>query len=288
VYREAFRYRGGYEVALRIDILDCYDNLRVWRSPSAQTETNVCDVVVQLLARDSFPRAHLYLKGNPSNTLSKLLESPCPSLRRINFCGSSQLTEDCLYALEGETRLHMQVYLEKKDLSHFEPMRLQTFLRKCRGAITLFNCTVDIRLLSEVLRRDSKVTELVLAPQILNDDNTTCLVDALKTNKSLTEVCLRTIRSTLSTSEKSKVLRTNAVVGMLRDNYVLQHLDLTPSECDERMQRDVILPFLRYAQNIRELNGPMRAQLLGRAMRKVNSDPTLLRIVLSNNTGFAY
>jgi hypothetical protein len=157
------------------------------------------------------------------------------------------------------------------------------------GAITLFNCTVDICLLSEVLRRDSKVTELVLAPQTLNDDNTTCLIGAIKMDKSLTEisfasnplsdehwirvcrsiaqhpklrkVCLRPIRPTLSTSE-SKLLRTNAVVGMLRDNYVLQHLDPTPSECDERIQREVILPFLRYARNIRELNdhgGPMRA-----------------------------
>jgi hypothetical protein len=323
VYREAFRYIAGYEVALRIDVLGCSGKLRVWRSQSAQTETNVCDVVVQLLARDSFPRAHLYLKGNQqcsvsSNALSKLLESPCPSLGRINFCGSYQLTEDCLRALEGGTNPGLQVYLEKKDLSHFDPMSLQTFLRNCQGAITLLNCTVDIRLLSEVLRGESKVMELFMAPQALTDANTTGLIDALKTNKCLTEisfasnpvsdknwiricraiahhpklqkVCLRAIRSTPSTIE-GKVLRTNAVLRMLRDNYVLQHVDTPLGECDEHIQRDVILPYLKHARNIRALNDhrePMRAQLLGRAVRKVNNDPTLLWMVLSNNSGFTH
>jgi hypothetical protein len=322
VYREAFRCCAGYEVALRMDILGCYDNVRVWRSPSSQTETVVCDIIVQLLARASFPRAHLHLRGNlqcsvSSKALAQLLESPCPSLRRVTFCGPYHLTEDCLRALEGEARPDLQVYLERKDLSHLEAMRLQTFLRKCQGAIALCNCTIDVRLLSEVLRGDSKVTALVLAPQTLNDANMTCFVDALKTNRSLTEIslvsnplgdedwirmcrsiaqhpklqkiCLRT--NTRSTpSSESKILRTGAVVRMLRDNYLLQEVDLAPSECDERIQRDVILPYLRYARNIRALNdyrGPMaiRTQLLGRAMRKVNNNPTLLWMVLSNHTG---
>jgi hypothetical protein len=196
-------------------------------------------------------------------------------------------------------------------------MRLQTFLRKCQGAIALCNCTIDLSLLSEVLRGDSKVTALVLAPQTLNDANTTCLVDALKTNRCLTEislvsnplgdedwirmcrsiaqhpklqkVCLRTNTRSTASSE-SKVLRTSAVVQMLRDNYVLQQVDLTPSECDELIQRDVILPYLRYARSIRALNdyrGPtaMRTQLLARAIRKVNNNPTLLWMVLSNHAG---
>jgi hypothetical protein len=318
VYREAFQCCAGYEVALRMDILGCYDNVRVWRSPSAQTETVVCDVVVQLLARASFPRAHLHLRGNPhcsvsSNALAQLLESPCPSLRRINFCGPYHLTEDCLRALEGETCPDLQIHFERKDLSHFEPMRLQTFLRKCRGAIALCNCTIDLSLLSEVLRGDNKVTALVLAPQALNDANTTCLVDALKTNSFLTElslvsnplgdedwirmcqsiaqhpklqkVCLRS-----TPSSESKILRTSAVVRMLHSNYVLQQVDLSPSECDEQIQQDVIVPYLRYARNIRALNdyrGPtaMHTQLLARAMRKVNNNPTLLWMILSKQTG---
>jgi hypothetical protein len=315
VYREAFRYRAGYEVALRMDIMGCYDNVRVWRSPSAQTETIVCDVVVQLLARASFPRAHLHLRGNPqcsvsSNALAQLLQSPCPSLRRINFCGPYNLAEDCLRALEGGSHPDLQVSLERKDLSHLEPTRLQIFLRKCQGAITLCNCTIDFHLLSEVLRGDSKVTELVLAPQTLNDANAACLTNALKTNTCLTElslvsnplgdedwirmcqsiaqhpklqkVCLRT--TTHPTSE-NKILRTSAVVRMLRDNFVLQEVDLTPSECDERIQRDVISPYLRYARNIRTLNDfggtmAMRTQLL----TQVNKNPTLLWMVISNDT----
>jgi hypothetical protein len=322
VYREAFRYRG-YEVVFRMDILGCYDNVRVWCSPSAQTESIVCDVVVQLLARASFPPAHLYLRGNPqcsvsSNALSQLLENPCPCLRRINFCGPYHLTDDCLRALEGESRPNLQVYLDGKDLSHFEPMRLQSFLRNCLGAIALFNCTIDVRLLSKVLRGDSKVTELVLAPQTLNDANTTCLVDALKTNKCLTKlslvsnplgdehwirmcrsiarhpklqkVCLRSRTTRPTPSSENKILRTSAVVCMLRDNYVLQHVDVTPSECDERIQWDVILPYLRYARHIRALDDyrgsmAMRAQLIGRALCKVNKNPTLLWMVLSSHTG---
>jgi hypothetical protein len=318
VYREAFRYRG-YEVAFRIDVLGCYDNVRVWCSPSAQTGSFVCDVVLQLLARASFPPAHLYLRGNPqcsvsSDALSQLLESPCPCLQRINVCGPFPLTDDCLRALEGESHPDLQVYLEGKDLSHFEPMRLQAFLRNCQGAIALFNCTIDVRLLSEVLRGDSKVTELVLAPQTLNDANTTCLVDALKTNKCLTKlsfvsnplgdenwihmcrsiaqhpklqkVCLRSRTTRPTPSSENKILRTSAVVSMLRDNYVLQHVDLTPSECDERIQRDVILPYLRYARHIRAL-GYYRGSMVmrARAICKVNHNPTLLWMVLSNHTG---
>jgi hypothetical protein len=321
VYREAFSYRAGYEVALRMDIMGCYDNVRVWRSPSAQTETIACDVVVQLLARASFPRTDLHLRGNPqcsvsSNALAQLLQSPCPSLRRINFCGPYDLAEDCLRALEGGTHPDLQVSLERKDLSHIKPTLLHTFLRKCQGAITLCNCTIDFHLLSEVLRGDSKVTQLVLAPQTLNDTNMARLIYALKTNTCLTElslvsnplgdedwirmcqsiaqhpklqkVCLRTTTHPTPSSE-SKILRTSAVVRMLRDNFVLQNVDLTPSECDERIQRDVISPYLRYARNIRTLNdfgGPiaMRTQLLGRAMRQVNNNPTLLWMVLSNDT----
>ena len=322
VYREAFRCCAGYEVALRMDILGCYDNVRVWCTPSAQAEIVVCDVVVQLLARPSFPRTHLYLRGNPhcsvsSKALSQLLESPCPSLRRINFCGPYHLTEDCLRALEGEARPDLQVYLERKDLSHFEPMCLQTFLRNCRGALALCNCTIDFCLLSEVLRGDSKVTTLVLAPQTLNDANTTCFVDALHTNRCLTEislvsnplgdedwirmcrsiaqhpklqkVCLRT-NTRFTPSSESKILRTSAFVSMLHGNCVLQHVDLTPSECDERIQRDVIMPYLRYARNIRALHDylepvAMRTQLLGRAMSKVNTNTTLLWMILSDHTG---
>jgi hypothetical protein len=95
------------------------------------------------------------------------------------------LTKDCLRAFEGESRPDWH-----DSFLSFQTNISLEFIRNCQGAIALSNCTIDVRLLSEVLRGDSKVAELVLAPQTLNDANTSRFVDALKTNKCLTEISL--------------------------------------------------------------------------------------------------
>jgi hypothetical protein len=56
----------------------------------------------------------------------------------------------------------------KKGLSHVEAMRLQTFLRGCRGDSS-FAIALLMFVFCPGLTRNSKVTALVLAPQTLND-----------------------------------------------------------------------------------------------------------------------
>jgi hypothetical protein len=233
------------------------------------------------------------------------------------------LTEDYLLLLEGARR-PLLLNFHWENFSHFadEPTRLQDFFRRCQIEIHLDKCTIAARHLPVVLRGHSKVVKLVLAPRTLNDDNTMFLVDLLETNKSLEEVSfgsnsigdenlIRICRSIerhpklqrlclLGTgptgeggvmSAKSKALRASAIVQMIQVNGVLEEVNVTPAECDEQILSDVIRPYLRYAKNIREVNedrcNPLREQPLGRALRRVNDDPTLLWMILSNDMDIA-
>jgi hypothetical protein len=317
----------GYGIAFSVIFsgTTSIDDLWVWRSPAIQTDTTVCDhLLVQLLARDDVPEAHLVLGGDrqcwvSSDALSLLLENDCPQLRSIYFVGSVVLTEDYLRPLEGARRPLLQISFSGENLSHFEPSRLQNCFRHCQVKILLDKCTIDVRLLSEVLRGHSKVVKLVLAPRTLNGDNTTFLFDLLDTNDSLTKVSfkmnpirdenwIRLCRSierhprlqrlylhgTGPTGEGavlsagSKALRANAIVQMIQANNVLQKVYVTPAECDERILEEVIRPYLHYARNIRKVNAnrgnPLREQLLGRALYHLTYfDPTLLWMILSND-----
>jgi hypothetical protein len=89
-------------------------------------------------------------------------------------------------------------------------------------------------------------------------------------------------------SAKSNGLRTSAIVQMIQVNGVLEEVNVTPAECDEQILSDVIDSSLfGLRKNIREVNenrcNPSREQLLGRALHRVNGDPTLLWMMLSND-----
>jgi hypothetical protein len=70
----------------------------------AQTETVVCDVVLQLLARACFPESSFAFERKPmvpsEQRSAQLLESPCPG-RAYQLCGP-HLDRRLFYALEGE------------------------------------------------------------------------------------------------------------------------------------------------------------------------------------------
>jgi hypothetical protein len=77
---------------------------------------------------------------------------------------------------------------------------------------------------------------------------------------------------------------------MLQANTVLQWLELDPDECVECIFSDVIEPYMRRLPDIHALNeyrGPMRAQLLGRALHTVNDTPALVWRLFSNNNELA-
>jgi hypothetical protein len=299
------------------------DNLCVWRSPAMQTDTTVCDRLVQLVARDDVPAAALCLRGDPQCSVSRdavlplLMENDCPQLACIRFAGSVVLTEDYLRLLELEGARHPIldcIAFSGKNFSHFEPMHLQDFFRRCQFDICLDQCTIDVHRLSVVLRGDSKVKRFFLAPRTLNDANTTFLVDLLDTNKSLTTVFfgsnpigdenwIRLCRSIerhpvlkilglLGTgptgegdilSAESKVLRANAIIQMIQANDELQQVNVTLAECDEQILVEVIRPYLRYARNIRRVNANRGNHCANSytgepcAGSTANGNPTLLR-----------
>jgi hypothetical protein len=84
----------------------------------------------------------------------------------------------------------------------------------------------------------------------------------------------------------SKTRRAKAVIVMLEVNTTLEELFLSDSECDERILRDVIRPYMRDLANVRALaesQSAGQAPVLARALYKASRSPALVWMLLSNN-----
>jgi hypothetical protein len=261
-----------------------------------------------------------------SLALSQFLEKSPSTDGTISFSTVSDnvLTEDDLHLFEVSAGPHHRIVLHEMNLSQVPPAALTTFLQSCRSEIILRKCAGLLPLISDVLPGDCNIVELDLQNTDIEDEHMSSFVRALAKNKSLEDLLLEStpisdeiwpilckslsrhptlgyleLRDTGprdasqdSTERKTRraYCRTDAILKMLQANTVLQKLYLTPGDCDERILSDIIRPYMRRLPDINALNahrGPMRAQLLGRALHTVNDNPALVWRLLSNNKDLA-
>lgn len=82
-----------------------------------------------------------------------------------------------------------------------------------------------------------------------------------------------------------KTRRTKEFLEMLKENTALETLH---REWDVRIQSDLVIdPYLRYRplfSSLTRSSDPARQQLLAQALGRVNDNPELLAMLLSNNT----
>jgi hypothetical protein len=143
---------------------------------------------------------------------------------------------------------------------------------------------------------NKSLESLVLCVTPISDENWPILCKSLLKHPTLKYLDLRDTgpRGAAQDSNERQTRRahchTNAILKMLQANTVLQRLDLTPGECVECILLDVIEPYMGRLPDVRALNeyrGPMRAQLLGRALHTVNDNPALVWRLFSNNNELA-
>jgi hypothetical protein len=261
----------------------------------------------------------------PSLALSQFLEKSPSTDGTITFSNDtdSELTDEDLHVFGVSAGPHHRILLHEMNLSQVQPAALTNFLQRCRGAINFQNCAVShIPLISDVLPGDCNIVELNLN-RIIEVEHMSSLARALATNKSLECLVLYGIPisdedwhilcKSLSRHPALEYLdlrfagpwaaavdsnerqtrrahcRTNAILKMLQTNTVLQWLELDPDECVGCIFSGVIEPYMRRLPDIHAFNeyrGPMRAQLLGRALRTVNDNPALVWRLLSKNMEF--
>jgi hypothetical protein len=219
--------------------------------------------------------------------------------------------------------LHRIELRRKTNWSQLLTATLANFLQRCQCAIFLSCFTHPVpSLILEALREDCNIEELSLwsVPDIdgliralaknkrlvrlnvvavsISDDKLTELGQSLSRHPKLESLRLfRTFPCEVPDqhSNERKTRRTNVFLTMLQTNTVLQELDARAvpggdphdnDEFDECILADVIQPYFRRLRHVRAFGnyrGPVYAQVLARALYKVNESPALLGMLIRNN-----
>jgi hypothetical protein len=230
---------------------------------------------------------------------------------------------DYLRVLEVSTGPKHRIMLRHGMVSEWSQLltvTLANFLQRCQCAIDLKCYTFPVpSLIIDALRGDCNIVELYLnkVPGIGG------LVQALANNKSLvrlnfvdmrisdnkwTKLCRSLARHPKleylrlshtfprgphQLSNERKTRRTIVFLKMLQTNTVLQELEIhkgrakaPDDEFDDPIMADVIQPYFRCLRHVRALGnycGPLYAQVLARALYKVNDSPALVWMLIRNN-----
>jgi hypothetical protein len=229
---------------------------------------------------------------------------------------------DYLRVLEISAGPHHRIELRRQtNWSQMLTATLANFLQRCQCVIVLDCYTFPVpTLIIDTLRGDCNVVELDLQwmPDIdglvralaenkslvrltfagihISDTNWAVLCQSLSSHPRLEYLKLfRTFPCELQDghSDERKSRRTDVFLKMLQSNTVLQELDARRyvpvprfDEFDERILSDVIQPHFRRLPHVRafgKYRGPGYAQVLARALYKVDDSPALLGMLISNN-----
>jgi hypothetical protein len=231
---------------------------------------------------------------------------------------SQDYLHDYLRVLEISTGLHHQIELfrRRSSWSQLLSVTLANFLQRCQCAIVLRchrfpvpsliidalrgDCNVveldlqwvpDIDGLVRALAENKSLVRLTFANMCISDDNWTVLCQSLSSHPKLEYLRLfHTFprEPPDQHSNKRKIRRTNVFLTMLQANTVLQELDTFTYLPDpqERILAGVIQPYFRRLPHVRafgKYHGPGYAQVLARALYKVNDSPALVWMLIRNN-----
>jgi hypothetical protein len=153
----------------------------------------------------------------------------------------------------------------------------------------------DIDGLVQALAENKSLVSLYFTDIRISDDIWTELCHSLSRHPKLESLNLdRTFPCELPDqhSNERRTRRTNIFLQMLQTNTVLQQLDAQSGarhhndEFDDGVLADVIRPYFRHLRHVRDFDnyrGPLHAQVLARALYKVNDSPALVWKLIRNN-----
>jgi hypothetical protein len=306
----------------RVDGKEIYASAR-----SPEHLLHICDVVLRLLAAsvvysvilDSWYGA---LISAPS--LAYLMEQ-CQSLKAL-YLMDLEMDENQCQALGAYSRPDLEIVLIRCKLTSAGTSALVEVLGRNQGPTKLIGCDIDNIVLADGLRGNSRLK--VFRPLISNNGNRQVLAiaGALKENKGLVTLDLRTSRLSVSDETWSAVcdsLKTHPTLEVL-NLYSVYHQDapLAPTALKSRIQalldmvkvnlsihniqlddqyrrheifRESVIPYLetnRLRPRVRAIQKarpiPYRAKVLGRALLAVRSDPNRFWMFLSGNAEVAF
>jgi hypothetical protein len=222
--------------------------------------------------------------------------------------------------LEVSTGPHHRIeLLRDTNWSQLLTVTVVNFLQRCQCAIILDCYTFPVpSLIIDALRRDCNIVELHLFMVLdidrlvrtlaknkslvrltfsnicISDENWTVLCQSLSSHPKLEYLELvRTCPHELQQHSKDrKTRRTNVFLKMLQTNTVLRGLGVRfgatdpHDEFDERILADVIQPYFRRLPHVRafgKYRSPGYAQVLARALSKVDDNPALLGMLIRSN-----
>jgi hypothetical protein len=241
------------------------------------------------------------------------------------------LNKEHIRALSTESRPAMKLELSNCELVDNLGCRkaFVECLQNNRGPTVISVCDIDHRVLANALRHNTRVTSICLwyeryENQIgqgelfralasnrglvevrmawcsINNENWAILCESLQGHPTLTSLSLAYTcplnpagigtRVNLSTEQKRE--RTRMVAEVMRENTILQTINIREDECDEQIYTEAILPNLlanRYRPRVLAVtetrDREIREKVLGRALYTVNSNPNLVWMFLSKNVG---
>jgi hypothetical protein len=218
---------------------------------------------------------------------------------------------------------HRIELLRDTNWSQLLTVTVANFLQRCQCAFALYchrfpvpslilgairgDCNIaelhltqmlDIDGLVRALADNRSLVRLAFSNIFISDDNWTVLCQSLSRHPKLEYLELFWTfpfshqHSNDATSERL-TRRTDVFLQMLQTNTVLQELnapryepDPRNDEFDERILADVIQPYFRHVRHVRAFGnyrGPLHAQVLARALYKVNESPALVWMLIRNN-----
>jgi hypothetical protein len=262
--------------------------------------------------------------------LAFLFEESRGNVRSVCLSDCS-LNEGHIRALSTESRPDVELELSTCKLVDNVGCRkaFVECLQNNRGPTEISGCDIDHRVLANALRNNTRVTsiclwytryedqigqgelfralasnrglvELRMAWCSINKENWAVLCESLQGHPTLTSLSLAYtcplnpsgISTRANLSKEQKRDRTRMVADMMRENTILQTINLCEDERDEQICTDAILPHLlanRYRPRVLAVtetrDRDIREKVLGRALYSVKSNPNLVWMFLSKNTG---
>lgn len=232
------------------------------------------------------------------------------------------LNKEHIHALSTKSRPDVKLELSNCELADNESSRnaFVECLQNNRGPTEISVYDIDHRVLANALRDNTRVTSICLCYRrdedqtgqgelfralaknrglvevrmawwSINDENWAVLFESLQGHPTLTTLSLA-YTSRVNLSKEQKRDRTRMVAEMIRENTILQTINLREDERDEQIYTDAILSQLvanQYRPRVLDVTETrerdIREKLLGRALHTVRRDPSLVWMFLSENAG---
>jgi hypothetical protein len=302
---------------------DGKDIVAVARSPEHLLE--ICDIVVRLLAVSVVHSVCLSHNTSISApTLAYLMEH-CQSLKVLTL-NRLEMDEDHIRALGAYSRPDLEIVLDGCRITSAGASTLVEVLRRNQGPTKLDQCYIENSVLVDVLRGNSRLKSL--KPRLSSDldvgqREVLAITGALQENKGLVDLDLEhdfrmsnetwdAVCDSLKTHPTLEVLdlsttdmvalapavlksRMQALSDMLKVNMSIHTMHLDACYSQHELYRGSVIPYLETnrlrprllaIQQTRPI--AYRANVLGRALLAVRTDPNHFWMILSGNAEVAF